>query len=1220
MLQRLGVAATDVNAWLEALERVRSVPGPRPYDSPAPYRGLRPYRPTDADLFAGRTALVEELVTRVRDSAGAGQVTVVVGPSGSGKTSLLWAGLAPALVGVNDLSPVFGMVPGEKPLAQLTAGLKELADRRSSASNGQQPSVIIIDQAEQLFVACKDPDAQNGFLCALTDTARSGATGDGSAGTVVVLALRSDFYTRALTFPVLRGALQRSQVVVGPMSDTEVRQAVTEPATRRGFTLQSGLVDLILRDLTPVRSRTAKDAAHEAGSLPLLSHALLMTWQIANSRTLTVDHYRASGGIDGAVTKTAEDTYLALGTTERKERARRIFLRLAQCSDEQIYTRRRVPWAEILDRDSHGHDADEDEQYEVLDLFIDARLLTADEDHVEIAHEALLPAWPRLKEWLDGDQGWQRQHQRLRTAATHWADSGRSTDGLLRGEVLQTTRGWVQEHGRDRDLSRLERQFLDDSVEQQAAEDQLARRHTRRRYQLITLAVVFAVIAASVALVARHQRVAAARQQQIAAVAQAQALSRLIADRADRLREQDPALALQLSLTAFQTAETPEARSSLLNATSSPVGTRLRLAGGKTRSLAVSPTGQIAAGTDDGAVQLWTLAADGTPRPDGTVAGSTQPLIKLVFSSDGRHMAGADGKGAVLLWDLVDLSRPPTTLGQMAKPATALAWDEVGQRAFVGSDSGITVMAVGSATATPMAGAGSKPIKAIAVSPDGRTMAAGGVDTNVYRWDITNHSTAAQLSTLTEANSQIFSLAFSPDSTNLLAGTGAEHNVHRWNVRDPTRPEVVGAPLEGPLSWVNYVSFSPDGAVVTAASSDRMLWTFDARTGRSAGLLPHPSPLITAVFTPDGRVVTLASDGIVRTWSVPGPIISGAEDSVFALSFTANGVKLGIAAGAADNSLRVWSAVNPHRPRPQGPPLTNSTGQARLSGSGVITPDGATIASGTIDGTLVRWNISDAANARPLPPLRIADDLIEAISVSADGRFLAASCDDGTVRIVGLGTDGEAEVEATLRSPEQGLIYQAAFSPDGKLVAAASVNNNVYLWNIENKQDPVLLATLSGLPSSALSVAFSPDGKLVAAGDTDGMVRLWNVVDPRRPSLVGAPLTGSVGYLYTMAFRPNSRLLATGSTDGTIWLWDLTDPTRPEHLATLTGPDRAVLTVAIDPTTGLIAAAGEGRTVRLWATDPATAASWVCATTGVAITQDEWSQYLPELPFAPPCD
>ncbi|HET8658237.1 MAG TPA: AAA family ATPase [Micromonosporaceae bacterium] len=1238
LLRILGVTHHDVDLWLDALERVRSLPGPRPASASAPYRGLAPYEPEHAAYFAGRDALVAELVSKLGAAESAGQPLVVVGPSGSGKSSLLRAGLVPAVCGTlqgESLRSYLLLVPTGEPVADLAAALAAVSGRPATeitatlredpfacrhlvaqalvGRSAQDQLLVVVDQFEQLFTNCPDPSERSIFVAALCAAATS--------RTRVVLGMRSDFYTRALELPQLVPALQTSQLVVGPMSEDELRQAIGQPAAHANLKLQPGLVELLLQDLAPTRSHPPKDTAHEAGALPLLSHALLSTWKYAKGKTLTIEHYRAVGGITGAVARTAETAYGELDSPRQQETARRIFMRLVQTNDDTVHTRRRVPITELLDiepgPDGGGAQA-------VLDQFIVARLLTIDKDRVEIAHEALLTAWPRLVEWLDNDQGWRGVHRRLQLAARQWQEADRSTDNLYRGRVLQATREWVETRGYAPELNRLERDFIEASFDLHMRELQQAHRQRRRRQQILAGLTALMLVATGGVGYALQLQIAREREQEIAATARDQALSRLVAGKADRLRERDPGLAMQLALSAYRIHQTPEARSSLLNSTASPTATRLRPTQGQARSVTSSKDGKlVAAGTNEGTVELWDLAGTRPTRAGILSAAAATSLVSVAFSPDGRLLVAGGKNRMAYLWKLNDPTAAPRTLTGFSSEAVAVAFSSDSRTLAASNANTVRMWNVidPDRVAAPVVLTGpTETVRSLAFTPDGRTLAAGSNDSSVYLWRVGDRASANPINVLTEPTSRVFSVAISPDGRMLAAGTGAEHLVYLWDITNPGRPRLSGAPLAGPASWVNSVSFHPNGSTLAVGSSDTVLWTYDLRTRRSTSQLPHPNPVTGGIYRSDGVLATVSTDGLVRLWAMPGPAISGAADSVFTVAFDAVGNKLGVAAGAADNSVTFWNTADHSRPVPERPVLTNSDGSDPLSGAGAITPDGRIFVAGDTDGHVHLWDISPPGHSvRAAVPVSVADDLIESIAVRPDGKLLAASSDDGTVGMVDISDPARPVVRAKLKSPEPGLIYQAAFHPTGLQLAVASANQNVYLWDVANPDQPTLQTALQGFTAAAYSVAYSHDGKVLAAGSADNTVRVWDVSNLRAPQAVGRPLTGPVGYIYSVAFRTDRRVLATGSTDNTIWLWDLTDHRQPTHLATLTGATKGVLTVAFKPTDDHLAAGGHDRTVRLWNTEPEAAASWVCATAGETVTQREWELYIPDRPYTPPC-
>ncbi|MEU7588180.1 AAA family ATPase [Micromonospora sp. NPDC049230] len=1217
LLVVLGVRDENrIAVWLAALDRVRAQPGPRSAEAPSPFRGLTTYEVEHARFFQGRDDLVAELLATVRRRQQHGGPVMVVGPSGSGKSSLLRAGLIPAWSTAHLL-----FTPGERPLRALAGHLAaragqnpgDLYDRlrmnpataRTVLGESDGASlIIVVDQAEEMFTLCADRVERIAFVDALhTVTA------------AVVYGLRADFFTQAMRLPTLTEVLRHGQVVVGPMTEAELRHAIVQPARLAQLTVQPELVEVLLRDLAPRQTLDGR-AGHDPGALPLLSHALLMTWRQASGRTLTVEHYRATGGIRGAITQTAEDAYAALPGEVERDAARRLFLRLVHTDDETVDTRRRVARADLLST------SDRDEVEQVVQRFAAARLLTVDGDTVEIAHEALLWSWPRMREWLDANRTWLRFHRPLAAAAQHWEETGRSLDGLYRGGILQLAQEQVEGH-RDQ-LSGAERAFLETSLRHSESQRAAERRRARRRLQLVAAVVVFGLLAASVLGYAVEVRLARSAEQARSAFAAAQSTSRQIAVKADRMREQDMPLAQLLALAAYRASPTPEARSSLLNATSVPAVTRLRSPVGPAKSVVSSSDGYtMAAGTESGPVQVW--RADGATGFTAArlLTGPSDSIVSLALARSGL-LAGGGKDPTVYLWsptgDTAPVGRATGLTGEVLSVALS---PDAGTLAAAGTNGhvylwDVTDPAHPAALADLVAAEPGFAARGLAFTPDGRVLASGSYDSSVRLWDVSDPARPVPAATLDDPTSRIFAIAISPDGRQLAAGTAAEHNVYRWDITDPRRPVPAGAPLTGPASWINTLDYSPDGRRLAAGSSDNTVWLFTDGSDRNPARLPHPDPVTTASYRPDGTLVTVATDGTLRSWHLPGPVIDAA-DSVFGIAFGAGGRRLAVGAGAADNSLAVWDVSQPQRPRPDRPPRHNEPGASKYVGTAALTPDGRIYAVGRQDGSLELWDVSRPGTWRRLgSPVMAAGDLAEHVGISHDGRLLALSADDNSVHLFDIGDPARPAPLAVLAGTKPGIIYQTAFSPNAKLLAMASNNHDTYLWDIADPRRPRLTATVRGSAEPIFTTAFSRAGDVLATAGVDKTTRLWDVTDPARPKPL-ATLTGPVGEVYSVAFSPGRDVLAAGSTDDTVWLWDVRDPRHPGHLATLTGPADAVLGIAFAADGTTLAAGGHDRTVRLWTTDPDLAAAQICATAGYPLTAAEWQQYVPAGAYRPLC-
>jgi len=1234
ILRACGVTdPAEIAEWGRALSRVRRAPGPRPAGEPAPYRGLETFRREDAEWFYGREALTEEVVRLVHGRGPDDLPLMVVGASGSGKSSLLRAGVIPVLEAGPAAPGAPGwrcelFVPGAHPLRRLALRLgsltgadgedllARLADDPGSVVEAIVGAgdrlLLVVDQFEEVFTQCPDQNERRVFITALCAAA-------GPA--TVVIGLRADFYPQAARYPALVPALQHAQVVVGPMTEPELRRAIVQPARRAAIDLDAGLVELILRDLAPYGTEAA-GAAHEAGTLPLLSHALLATWRRGQRQRLTVSDYQLTGGIAGAIAQTAEEVYQGLYADER-DTARQLFLRLVHVDADTADTRRRVPHSEILQDRTDVETAD---LVGVLDQFIEQRLVTADANTVEIAHEALLSAWPRLRSWLDTDRAGLRTHRQLTDAAHAWEDSGRDPQLLYHGGRLAVASEWVSDPGHEAGLNALERGFLAESVRAGEQQRLAERRRTLRLRGLLAAVTVLLLLSGALAGYLVDQRARATRQRDLA-------ISRQVATDANGLRGRDPNLAMQLALAAYRIAPTAEARSSLLDSSGTTMATRILGPPGVMQALAVTSDGHtLAAGGTDGTVRLWDISEPLRPVPQGAPlrasTGTNPTVFSVAFRPGGRLLAAGGTGGTVRLWDVPEPGRPAAQLAALTgatghiPTVFSVVFSPDGRTlAAGGADGALRLWDLSDPArpvpiAAPLTGHTGY-IQAIAFSTDGRTVATGSADRTVRLWDLGDRRHPGPLGRpLGGPAKAVLAVTFSPDGRTLAAGS-ADKTVYRWSLARRPDPSPL-PPLGGFNSWVNAVAYSPDGLALAAGSSDNTVRIW-GRGDRLAARLPHPGPVTALAYLRDDHTLaSSAADGVARLWHLPGPVITLPADSVFSVQFTPDGRQLAVAAGTADNTVSVWDVADPDRPVLVGPSVGGPPAAA-FTGAMAVSPDGRTVAAGSVDGTVRLWRLRDPPRSVPVrPALTGPTSVVQSLAFSPDGRRLAVSTNDYTVWLWDLTDPGRPRVLTVLRGPTN-YAYGVAFSPDGRLLAVGSADDTVWMWDITEPGRPRTLATLRGPTSYVFSVAFSPNGRILAAGSADKTTWLWDVTDPGRPRLLRPPLSGPTNYVYGVTFDAAGEVLAAASGDKTVWLWRVADPARPAVLATLSGPGDSVVSLAFAPDGATLAAGTADNTARLWKTDPAAVADDICATAGDRITQAEWARYITGLPYDPPC-
>ncbi|MEV4924325.1 nSTAND1 domain-containing NTPase [Streptomyces roseoverticillatus] len=1230
-LARVCDGALETGGVLEELALAAGVGGGRmpQGEGLCPYPGLSPFRAEDARWFFGRDETVADVVSQLTERLRVPGPLLVMAPSGAGKSSLLRAGLLPALVrGVLPVAesgtwPLVLLTPGEHPLEELlnqvavsTGASRHLLGKAQEEGEGalvaavcaavdslRQPDcaaagktmlshgpthremsalVIVVDQFEETFMLCSDEGERAAFIRALLAlAARRGAGREDFPSALVVLGVRADFYDRCLAFPGLAAALQRGHITLAPMDDSHLRMAITGPARVVGLEVEPGLVEVLLRDIGLVSGLGTPARAGRGGALPLLSHALLSTWQHRTKTMLTVGGYQLTGGITGAVAATAERVYATLSVPQQAA-ARRVLLHLVQVG-EDTETSRPGQRADLLAAcASQPGDVEA-----IIEMFTRERLLTASAEHVEVAHEALLHAWPRLRDWINEDRDGLRTRQLLTESAAMWESQGRDKSLLYRGNRLATTLEWLRATEDSIELSPVARAFLEAGIALDAAEKMTEQRRVRR-LRILTLSLATLLVLSLVAGALAFQKNQEAESQRRIAI------SRELAARADNMLRDRPEAAMLLALSAYRRSPTTEARSSLLSTYAQFPGNQLTGHTDDVYGVAISPNGRtVATASNDHTAKLWDIASQ---RLLATLAGHTGQVVTVAFSPDGRLIATASKDGTAKLWDAGTHRLLATLTGHSSGVSGVTFSPDVHTLATAGDDGTVRLWDVAKRQQTAVLTSGSSQAWRVAFSPDGHTLAASYHDKVARLWDTASHQ---EIATLTGHTDTVIGVAFSPDGST-LATASADATVRLWD----TRTHRVLATLTGHTKSVMSVAFSSDSRMLATSSHDGTTRLWDTATHRTTGTLTGQGCPCSVAFSPDEKFLVTGGvlgrgDGIApspQLWDTStlqkAGTFTSTETGMMAVALSPD--QRTLAAGEAGNrgaAVTLWDIASKSL-------LATLTGHTATITSLAFSPDGHTLASTSRDRTTRLWEVNAHREAATLTGH--TSDILAA-AFSPDGKTLATASSDRTTRL----WDTRTHRAITTLGKEPDGINSVAFSPDGHTLATGSFDANVRLWDTRSHK---LISTLPRTDQTCgiYSLAFSPDGRTLAATNCD--VMLWNTETHKRITT----LTGHTATVQHLAYSPDGRTLATASLDRTIRLWDTSNQ---RAMGTLTGAPGYAFALAFSPTGHFLATANTDRGIRTWQLDPKTVANRICDLSQA----HHWHQTIRNLPANTPC-
>jgi DNA-binding SARP family transcriptional activator/WD40 repeat protein len=1183
---------------------------PKP-DAVCPYRGLVPYGLGDSDTFFGREEEVAECLRRLA-SRGA---LAVVGPSGSGKSSLVRAGVAAALV--REGKRVHVVTPGRHPLDALE-GL-----------TGPSP-VLVVDQCEEAVTHSESPEERMRFFEHLVTYAEHAP---------LVLTLRADHLGGMTDHPAFARLLERSLFLIGPMEADQLRACIERPAQQSGLLLEPGLVDLLLREVEG-----------EAGALPLLSHALRETWVHREGRNLTVAGYHASGGIREAVARSAEEVYERVPGDSRPI-VRDLMLRLVTSRPDGAPVRCRVPRRLVTDDEEHA---------EVVEQFVRARLLTSDDGALVLAHEALVHAWPRFRQWLEDDTEGQRTLRHLAVAADTWDTMGRPDSELYRGVRLAQALDWRQHSPPN--LTPVEQDFLTASqarvdadlneARQRAQQELHARRRTRRLAAGLAVALALAVIAAAMAIA--FQQSASDRALE-ADAASTEADANRLAALSKSVGSLD--LSLLLAAEALRTADTPATRDGLLTSLLD----------------------------HDRAQQVLHLNA----RPYSATLADRGRVLFLNMPSEvlARRLGSTEEPAVVLRWGMPKSENMATSPVDDLVAVSAYKDAETPRLGIYDSEGRRHLYLEG------FDETGGHP-RGMAFSADGKRFfyVALDVDTPhvqqswVKEYDLKSGRLMSNrlLHRAIDPTAWLAS-SMSRDGRWAVSWVEGESDARMLDTRTGKRVE-----LQVPSRPTEALGFYPLSSGTAQSWEDGAVVLYDGR-GRPAQVLQaHQDPVHDVIESPDRSWAASADDsGTVVVWDVDPRSglwsqrekLQGHSGRVVSLSITPDGNRLMTASN--DRSAVIWdmtehaglgatvpglgnrwmsnrpAVVDPGRlivvPTRRAPAKREWWQQVRVSatfldprtsetvdsvyvgnnrghtfGASVsVSPDRSMVAVTYVDGTVVL----DARTRKRLARIELPDvesfgervpESVWSTAWTPDGKRLLIGAEgdesdpeDGGIVVVDTDTWQVAEDRVDVR----GGVQTMEVSPDGRLLAVGmstpAVDNAppgmVRLLEADTLEEVRDLRM--GVDDFAYDLSFSPRGRRLAVGVATGLVYTFDVESGER---LHEPIRAHGSWVGQVEWLPDGRTVVSTGEDTRIVLYDAV---RGVLRATLPASAREALAhtflLEVDEH-GIAALAGE-RPGRRYPLDPRKGLDRACDITGRNLTRDEWANYLPDRPYRKTC-
>lgn len=1160
----------------------RAATSPEKREIGNPYRGLRAFTEADAAVFFGRDGLTRRLVERLNQTHPLHRFLLVVGPSGSGKSSLVRAGLIPALragaLPGSERWPIALCTPGEDPIAALHAAVFRVTPASQgtptdlllpSSCTQAQPSaeilgapatgayVLVIDQFEELWTLCADEQVRQQMLAGI-----AAAVQQEHGGVRVIATLRADFYDRPLVPGFSDLVRERTEVVV-PLAFAELESAIVEPAAVAGVTFEPGLVATIMQDVDD-----------QPGTLPLLQFLLTELYERREAGMMNRSTYTRIGGLHGALVQRAENVYDGL-TANEQAAARQVLQRLVAVGEGTDDTRRRVSRRELID--VLGDEAVCDR---VTHRFIRHRLLTADFDRLkaaptlEIAHEALIQRWGRVRTWLDAARDDLIVHRQLVAAVADW-EAAEMDDSFLATGIRYARFESLRET--DLRLTVMERAYLDASnaanlawqhaedaarqreleqtralaaeqhrrlaIEQQRADDQ-TRVSRRLRLGFAVLAIV-SLIALGAAWYGHDQARRAVHQHRLARAGQRAAQSQSV-------HTSNPQQSLLLAAEAISTTRRydgfviPAAEDALRQALVDVSGRGLAGHDGGITAVRISDNSRwLVTASADATARVWDLTAADPAASVQVLIGHTDNVEAIALSADSRWVITGSNDSTARVWDL-QAADPVQTVRELR-----------GHQGWVVS---------------------------VAISQDARWVVTGSTDGTARVWDLAANDPASSVHALVGHSNTIMSVAISDDARWVVTGS-ADQSVRIWSLDTP-EPSVQPVVLRGHTDIVDTVALSSDRRWIVSHSFDGTARVWDLTSenpSHTAHTLSGQSGPITSVaLSADNRwIVAGSSDFTASVWNLseqhfssPAHVLSGHDAPIRSVAISAD--SRWVITNALNYNVRVYDLTAPD-------PSASSRvlhGHEDFVNAIAVSADGRWVASGSSDFTARVWDLQAAYPSDAIRAIPATRAQLSSLALSSDGRWLATGSTDGTASVWDLNTTDL--LAAPVRSLTHGdNVLAVAISADGHRAVTAGVDHMARVWDLTASDPAAEPLVLRGHTDAVESVAISADARWVITGSLDDTARVWDLA-ARNPSAAVTVLRGHAADIRGVAISADNRWAATGSDDYTARVWDLSVPDPATTFRELRGHEDAVEAVAISTDGRQVITGSHDFTARVW--------------------------------------